>query len=762
MIKLIMIRSVFKIITIFLLSINLYSSNDLEKVTLQLNWKYQFEHAGFIAAVEKGFYKDAGFDVRLLEHEQKIDTVDEILSGNVDFGLSPSTLIVKDKKIRPVVTIATYFHKSPLVFVTRYNIKFPTQLKGKIIMMTKDELNGSPLSLLLEHFDINEKNSHFVPHTYNIEDFKNKKIDAMSAYLSNEIFELREEGIFYSIIDPSVYGFVINSMNLVTSFENVKKHPKKIKRFIDATNKGWKYALEHTDELINILHVKYKSKKSLEALKYEAKVVKELMLLKLYHIGEVDENLIKRVYKQLIRAGKLLNNENINKYICSEIFKNIQNDDISFSKEELDYLTKKSVIKLCVNPKRMPFEGIIDGKYEGMVAEYFKVLREKSGLNIKLYPTKSWNETVNAMKNRKCDIIASATPTPSRMKYMDFTTPYMESPFVLATKTDKPFTDSIESIKHKRLGVTKGYAVIEQLKTEYPDINLVYVKNIYDGLRKVERGEIYGYLDNLHVIVSNIQRDFNGILKVSARLKEKDLLTIASRNDEPLLHSIFQKAIKCVDLANVTEILNRWIAVKESVEVDYTFLWKILVFVAFVFLLFFIYSYQLRLNNKKLEILSHEDALTKVGNRLKLNEVLAESYELFVRYNTRCGIILIDIDNFKKINDTYGHLFGDEVLKRISQVLVQNVRKTDIVGRWGGEEFLIVCRYIKLDDLKKIAEVLRQKIEDDEFLKEKNITASFGLSIFDGTKDIDEVINEADENLYKAKSHGKNRVHFTS
>jgi diguanylate cyclase (GGDEF)-like protein len=334
----------------------------------------------------------------------------------------------------------------------------------------------------------------------------------------------------------------------------------------------------------------------------------------------------------------------------------------------------------------------------------------------------------------------------------------MKSPLVLITKMDKLFVDDIEDIKQKKLGITKGYAIAEILKSKYPDINIVDVANLDDGFKKVESGELYGYIDNLSVTVSNIQKSFSGVLKVSARLNITDDLTIGSRNDEPLLNSIFQKIIVSIDNSEVREILNRWISVEESVKVDYTFLWKIFGVIFIVFVLFTVYSFQLKINNKKLEKISREDVLTGVGNRLKLNEILANSYQYSKRYKNQYGIVLLDIDDFKKINDTYGHLFGDEVLKKFAYILVKNIRQTDKLGRWGGEEFMIVCPNINAENLKKIAEELRNNIENDLFLKEKGITASFGLSVFDGNKDIEHVVGEADKNLYKAKNSGKNRV----
>ncbi len=227
---------------------------------------------------------------------------------------------------------------------------------------------------------------------------------------------------------------------------------------------------------------------------------------------------------------------------------------------------------------------------------------------------------------------------------------------------------------------------------------------------------------------------------------------------EKELNDIFQKVVESIDNSEVRGIVNRWITVKESVKTDYSFLWKIFGAIFMVLVLFGVYNYQLSVNNKKLKQLSRKDALTGIGNRLKLNEVLEETYQSNKKYKTECGVVLIDIDNFKQVNDTYGHLFGDETLKRCAQILMENTRKTDSPGRWGGEEFLIVCPDINAKNLKKVAEGLRENIENDIFLKEKKITASFGLSLFDGVKNIDQVIDTADKNLYKAKSSGKNRV----
>ena len=144
---------------------------------------------------------------------------------------------------------------------------------------------------------------------------------------------------------------------------------------------------------------------------------------------------------------------------------------------------------------------------------------------------------------------------------------------------------------------------------------------------------------------------------------------------------------------------------------------------------------------------AYHDSLTPLNNRRILEN--AVDYD---------SVIIGDIDHFKKINDTYGHLKGDEVLIAISEVLNSYIRETDIVCRWGGEEFVIVLKNCSNEDAYKKAEVLKEKVSQ---LKEKfgfEITMSFGVSNYIFEKPVKDAIDEADKALYKSKQNGRNRV----
>jgi diguanylate cyclase (GGDEF)-like protein/PAS domain S-box-containing protein len=170
-------------------------------------------------------------------------------------------------------------------------------------------------------------------------------------------------------------------------------------------------------------------------------------------------------------------------------------------------------------------------------------------------------------------------------------------------------------------------------------------------------------------------------------------------------------------------------------------------------------SVRQNITDKKLvEELSITDALTGIYNRLKIDKVLSYEIEQSIRYDTKLSVILVDVDNFKMVNDTFGHQAGDSVLKEIALVLNGACRKSDSVGRWGGEEFLIVLPKTDIKRAKEVAIKLQKEIEAFEFSHVVSKTCSFGVSTFEKSDNEAKLVEKADEALYEAKREGKNRV----
>ena len=162
--------------------------------------------------------------------------------------------------------------------------------------------------------------------------------------------------------------------------------------------------------------------------------------------------------------------------------------------------------------------------------------------------------------------------------------------------------------------------------------------------------------------------------------------------------------------------------------------------------------------NKKLAQLAETDKLTQLSNRLKLDTLLQREMYLAERYDEDLAVVMMDIDKFKEINDAFGHLVGDAALVHVAKILQSNVRKTDIVGRWGGEEFLLICPRTNLEQAVRVAEKLRMALQNTCFSEFGSVTCSFGVTSYQASDTRAALLTRADGAMYKAKEWGRNQV----
>ena len=165
----------------------------------------------------------------------------------------------------------------------------------------------------------------------------------------------------------------------------------------------------------------------------------------------------------------------------------------------------------------------------------------------------------------------------------------------------------------------------------------------------------------------------------------------------------------------------------------------------------------LDIRSKEFENMAKHDPLTGIYNRAGMHGILKYNMKQYQRSRVPFSIILLDIDNFKVINDTYGHSIGDNVLRNLSKLISQRCRNNDSLARWGGEEFLLVCANTTVQEAVTLSDDLRQKISSATLIDQQTITCSMGIAQFAGS-DIDKLFERADEALYQAKKLGRNRV----
>ena len=376
-------------------------------------------------------------------------------------------------------------------------------------------------------------------------------------------------------------------------------------------------------------------------------------------------------------------------------------------------------------------------------------------------------------------MVSQINASEARQSFLDFTTPYFYLPLAVVTRYDRIFIEESLEGAGTQFAVIKGDIAIDKLRQRYPGVALVEVKNNIQAMELVYAGDVFGYIGAQGAVAFAIQSLNLSKLAVTGSLPLRYELSVATRNDEPLLGSAFEKAVLHLDPKEGQSIRDKWIAITIEKVTDYTLLWTILLVLGTVLIVSLYWNRHLAQANKKIRDTLRDlhtvqaqledqnrmfkqqsitDALTGISNRLKLDEDLSYAIKRFKRTKSEFSIILLDIDNFKLVNDYLGHLVGDKVLKSFASLLVSSVRKSDIVGRWGGEEFLVICPDTNLQGCENLAEQIRKRIAEYEFPEKKVLNASLGVAVHQQDENADTLIARVDKALYRAKNHGRNRV----
>ncbi len=443
------------------------------------------------------------------------------------------------------------------------------------------------------------------------------------------------------------------------------------------------------------------------------------------------------------------------------------------TREEKTYLAQRDTLQVCVNPNHLPLEALnIDGTVTGISSEFLKLLGDRMNIDFTVIPTKNWDETLSLAEKGDCDLLPMIAKTSELHEFLNFTSPWLRTPIVVVTRQDQIYISHFDQVTDRTFGVVKGGATVKIIHLNYPKLRLVNVDSIQQGLRMVENKMLFGFIDTIPSISRALQSDSITNVKISGNVGLNVAFSIGVRKGDTTLLNIVSKSISAINSNEISNIYNRWLAVAYIDRFNYRRLWQVIgIFAILIAYLLHRYRQGLKITerlkqahsdieeiNLQLTEQARTDPLTGIANRLKIDESIQMELARFKRTREHFSIILIDIDNFKQVNDTYGHHIGDQALISIATILEQNTRSYDLVGRWGGEEFLIVCPCTTHDGIMSLAEHLRLAVMNN---REENLppqTASFGVAtIQEGDSDID-LISRADNALYRAKRAGRNRV----
>lgn len=286
----------------------------LEKVVLQLKWTHQFQFAGYYAAIEKGFYKDAGLEVELREALPEQDTAREVTRGAADFGVGTSNLILLRGQGEPVVVLGVIYQHSPFVLIStaKSGIRDIHELSQKKVMM---ELDAAELLAYFKHEGIDLSKVNVLPHSFKLEDLISDKVQGMACYSTDQPFFLKEQGIDYMIFNPRAGGIDFYGDNIFTTEKQIRENPERVKRFLDASLRGWDYAMKNPVEMVDLILAKYSTEHSRNHLLFEAEETKKLVHPELIELGYVNPGRWKSIEKTYADLGMLKDDVGLTKFI---------------------------------------------------------------------------------------------------------------------------------------------------------------------------------------------------------------------------------------------------------------------------------------------------------------------------------------------------------------------------------------------------------------------------------------------------------------
>jgi len=433
------------------------------------------------------------------------------------------------------------------------------------------------------------------------------------------------------------------------------------------------------------------------------------------------------------------------------------------------YNQKYGGVRLSCGSNWFPVDFLdANNAHKGIAVDIFSSIDQKQEISFVFRKTENFKDNLAAVEKGKADVIPALVPTPELKQKFSFTKPYLSLPLVVATSRKEIFIKDLSSLKNKQIGYVDRGMLSSVLSKKYPNLSFTATDSVRKGLQRIQKEKDYAFIGTVPTITYAIQKhDFYDI-KISGTLQEKLPIAAAVKKGDTTLLNVVQKGLSSIPLSKRESILNNWISIRLEENVDYTVVWLVTGGALFIISIVILWTrkvylfnsqlseaYQLlEQKNQELENLSITDKLTGLFNRSKIEAELKKEQMRFDRLGTTFSIIIFDIDWFKSINDTYGHTTGDKALQDVADLIKNRVRKTDIAGRWGGEEFIVICPGTGTKGAETVAEDIRKNIQDHSFGLETGVTISAGISTYtDQLRNIEELVNSADMNMYRAKEH---------
>ena len=760
------------------------AEQSLEKVRLQLKWVHQFQFAGYYAAVEQGYFREAGLEVELLPATPDLRTSDLLLSGTVQYAVMSPMALIERQRGKPLVALAAIFQHSADAFmaVKGRGLRTPEDLRGQRVMITA-ESDAENMAMMLTS-GVPLHSLQVIEHTWNLDELIIGKVAAQSIYLTNEPFLLRQRGMEPELIKPLDYGIDFYGDCLVSTEQEIRNHPERTEAFLKAVQRGWRYAMGHPEEIAQLILRKYSQEKTLEHLLFEAQTMHELIQPNLVEIGYMSQQRWEFIANTYVHLGLMPEGYDLRGFLYTHI-----SEEMAASRHHLrnlltGFLSVAMVLGIGAGSLLLLFTSRLNREVEKRTVALaasernFRSFFELASVGVA--QVDAYSGRFLQVNNKYCEITGYSEEEMRQFTFRDIT--FTDDLGIDDQQRRDLVAGNIREFTVEKRYLRKDGRVVWVILSvsalwsagERPATTLAIVRDI-SKRKQAEEELVFAAKVFEHSIEGIVVTDCKGSIlqvnqafsaitgySVEEAIGQNPRILKSNRHSETFYQQMW------ADLAREGqwsgEIWNRrkngevypeWLTINAVHNVQ----GKITNYVSI-----FHDITELKRQQEALEHQAQHDALTGLPNRVLLDDRLREALKRILRHQRRVALLFLDLDNFKHVNDGFGHTAGDNLLVELAQRLKKQLREGDTLARQGGDEFLILLSDIEeVDDVSvvcmRLLDCLKQPFCHEEM--EYYVTASIGVTLAPEDGSTSELlIKNADMAMYRAKNLGRNNFQF--